>query len=225
MECLCQLLLLGDVEEEAVEVGGPAGLVTDDRLVKEPMHRPIPRDHAVLRPERLVGVARAAVFGQDPLAVLWVEDLRVQLLVGDPFLHGVAELGLQSWAGVDVGASLVQPVDVDGDRDVLDQRPERHLVQDLGSSPVGLIGATVVRHPGPSCRFATKARQGRNHHEAGQILPTPTCRHARKLMDDADNGPCLSTVASRGILSGLGRKCPEALLDRCADFSLVSRTA
>ena len=79
-----------------MEVGGPAGLVTDDRrLVMEPMHRPIARDHAVLRPEGLVGVARATVFGQDPLAILRVEDLCVQLPVGDPFLSGVAELGLE----------------------------------------------------------------------------------------------------------------------------------
>jgi hypothetical protein len=86
-----------------VEVGGPASLITDDRrLVMEPMHRPIARDHAVLRLEGLVGVAHATVFGQDPLAILGVEDLRVQLPIGGPFLSGVAELGLKPWAGVDV---------------------------------------------------------------------------------------------------------------------------
>ncbi len=130
-----------------MKVGGLAGLVANDRrLVEEPVHGPIACDHAVLRPEGLVSVARAAVFGQDPIAVLGVKDLRVQLLFGDPFLHRVAELGLEPWAGVDVGGRLVQPVDVDGNRDMLEQRPECHLVQNPGSSTVGHIGATVVRH-------------------------------------------------------------------------------
>jgi hypothetical protein len=143
-----------------VEVGGPAGLVADHRrLIVEPVHRPIARDHPVLRPEGLVGVARTTVFGEDPLAILGMEDLRVQVLVGGPFLGGVAELGLKPRAGVDVGASLVQSVDVHRDRDVLDQGPKRRLVQGPESGPVGRIGGTVVRHRGPLLPVRHKGRR------------------------------------------------------------------
>ena len=124
-----QLLLLGDVEEEAVEIGGPTRLIADDRrLVVVPMHRPIAADHAVLRPERRVAVPPACVLGQHPLAVPGVENLGIKIFVGDPLLHGVTELGLKLWTGVYVGRGLVQPVDIDGDRDVFDERPECRLI-------------------------------------------------------------------------------------------------
>ena len=59
----------------------------------------------------------------DAVAILVMEDLREELGVCDPFLRRIAEQGLDLGACVDVRARLVERVDVDDERDLLDEGP------------------------------------------------------------------------------------------------------
>lgn len=89
------------------------------------------------------------MLGEHAFAVLRVEDLEEQLLVDGPFLGRVTELGLELWAHVDVGADVVEAVDVDRHGDLVDQRPERRLVRRRprrGSRLPLFAGPVVVPH-------------------------------------------------------------------------------
>jgi hypothetical protein len=62
------------------------------------------------------------VGGEHALAVVLVEQAREQVGVGLPLLHAVAEEGLDLRTREDVGADRVECVDVDDQRQLLDQR-------------------------------------------------------------------------------------------------------
>jgi hypothetical protein len=92
------------------------------RLVEEPDDPPVARDQPVLHPERLAGLARAQVRRHHALAVVRMQDPEQQVILAGPLLGRVAQNRLELRARVDVRAPLVQAVDVDGQRELLDQR-------------------------------------------------------------------------------------------------------
>ncbi len=102
-ELLLGLLALGDVEEEALPVGGLAGEMHEDGLVLDPDDPAVLRDHPVLEGEALVRVLPVAlrVRREDALPIVGVRDLPPQRGIGDHLVQRVAEhVGV---AGRDVG--------------------------------------------------------------------------------------------------------------------------
>src|SRR6476646_7666898 len=59
--------------------------------------------------------------GEHALSVVLVEQAREQVGVGLPLVHAVAEERLDLWAREDVGADRVECIDVDDERELLDQ--------------------------------------------------------------------------------------------------------
>ena len=126
VERILQLFPVGDVEQKAVMGHRPTRLVPHHaRLVEEPADTPVARDHSVFHREQIARLARAPVLGEDAFPVVRMDDLQEVLWVRSPLFGRVSEHGLELRAHVDVGADVVEPVDVDRDRDLLDQRAER----------------------------------------------------------------------------------------------------
>src|SRR3954471_8264696 len=117
------LALACDVEEVALQVERlPVVVENDDAFVAEPDDSAAAGDQAVLDAERLVRLVRVRVGGEHSLAVVLVEQAREQVGVGLPLLQAVAEERLDLRAREDVGAARVERVDVDDERELLDQR-------------------------------------------------------------------------------------------------------
>ncbi len=114
----------GDVEEVALQHASAVRILDDARLVVDPDHASVPRVEAILDLERLAGRVRPGVSGEDLLPVVGMEERKEELGVLRPLLGREAEHGLDLGARVDVGAHLVEPVDIDGERQLLHERPE-----------------------------------------------------------------------------------------------------
>jgi hypothetical protein len=124
---LAQLLLgfalARDVEEVTLQVERALLLVDDDHaLVSEPDDAAVAGDQPVFETERLVRLVRVLVGRQHALAILRVQQAREQVRVGGPFLDAVAEDRLDLTAREYVRADLVECVDVDDERELLDER-------------------------------------------------------------------------------------------------------
>ena len=72
------------------------------RLVEEPVHAAVARDHAVLEPGALPRFGGPRLLGQHPCAVVGVQYPHKEVGVGGPFLSGVPQRGLEVAARVDV---------------------------------------------------------------------------------------------------------------------------
>ena len=126
-----------DVEEVSLEHLLPAVRVVDDvRLVVHPHDASVPRVEAVIGAERLAGHPRFLVRGQHSLSIVGMQERHEQRRVGHPLLDRIAEHRLDLRARVDVGAGGVDPIDVDGERELLDERPVAGLGQ-----PNGIVGS------------------------------------------------------------------------------------
>ena len=95
----------------------------DDAFVAKPDDPSVAGDEAVFEAERLVRVVGARVGGEHTLAVVRVEQAREQVRLRLPFLDGVAEERLDLPARKDVRADLIERVDIDHERQLLDQGP------------------------------------------------------------------------------------------------------
>jgi hypothetical protein len=141
-ERLLRRLGLRDVEHVALPLDRAAGGVADDDvLVAEPDDPPVPGEQAVLADEGLVRRERAPVLGEGPLAILRMEHLDPAVWRARPFLRRVAEDPLDLRAHVGGRAEVVEVVDVDGERELLDERPELALavaepVDELRQAPL-----------------------------------------------------------------------------------------
>ncbi len=123
---LLGLLLLSDVEHDAVPEAGAAGLVRHQhRVVTEPDDLAVAGEQAVLDAERLAGPLGAAVFREHAIAVIGVEETLPEVRSGDPLVRRVAENRFDLGADVDDRPGLVrfvQRLGVGDHRQVLDQR-------------------------------------------------------------------------------------------------------
>ncbi len=125
VERILQLLPLRDVEKKAVMEDRLTRLVAHHpRLVQEPADAPVARNHAVFHGEKVPRLARSPVLGKDAFTVVRMDDLQEVLSVRSPLLGRIAQHGLELRTHEDVGADVVEPVDVDRDRNLLDQRPK-----------------------------------------------------------------------------------------------------
>src|SRR5436190_2802521 len=148
------LALARDVEEVALEVERLTVVVEDDDpFVAKPDDSAAAGDQAVLDAERLVRLMRMRMGGEHALAVVLVEQSREQVGVGLPFLHAVTEEGFDLWAREDVGADRVECVDVDDERELLDQR--------------AIAAADLPR--GQVVALAERKRRRRHHHGIGHM--------------------------------------------------------
>ena len=117
------LALFRDVEQVALEVDRLSLLVEhDDTLVAQVDHASVAGDEPVLEAERLASLVRVHMRGEDALAVLRVEQPREELRVRRPFLDAVAEDRLDLPAREDVRADRIDLVEIDDERELLDQR-------------------------------------------------------------------------------------------------------
>ena len=149
------LALARDVEEVALQVERlPVVVEDDDPFVAKPDDSAAAGDQAVLDAERLVRLMRVRMGGEHALAVVLVEQAREQVGVGLPLLHAVAEEGLDLWAREDVGADRVECVDVDDERELLDQRA---------------IAAADLPRGQVVVALAERKRRRRHHHGIGHF--------------------------------------------------------
>ena len=151
-QALLRLALLRDVEQVPLERDGHAGRPEDrPGLVVDPHDAPVPGDQPVLEGEP-VAFVRATVRVEDGLAVLRVEDPDEELAITLPLGERVPEHRLDLRAGVDVGALVVDRVDVDDERQLLDERPEALLrdPETLLARPQDRVGARVDGASGAS---------------------------------------------------------------------------
>ena len=79
-------------------------------------------DQPVLETQRVVRPVRPRVCSQHALAVVRMQHANEQVAVGQPFLRRVAEQSFDLRAREDVGARLVERVDVDDEWELLDER-------------------------------------------------------------------------------------------------------
>src|SRR4029450_4144120 len=122
VERIRQLLPLGDVEDEAVMEHRPTGLVANHAgLVEEPVDAPVACNHAVFHREEVARLARPPVLGEDALEVVGMDNLEVELRIRRPLVGRVTKYGPEVRTHEDVGADVIEPVDVDSDRNLLDQ--------------------------------------------------------------------------------------------------------
>ena len=162
-QALLRLALLRDVEQVPLERDGDAGRPEDrPGLVVDPDDAPVPCDQPVLEGEP-VAFVRATMRVEDGLAVLRVEDPHEELAITLPLVERVSEHRLDLRAGVDVRALVVDRVDVDDERQLLDERPETLLrrADPLLARPEDGVRACVTAAP-PDAR-----REGRREADAG----------------------------------------------------------
>ncbi len=79
------------------------------------------REHAVLGDEPLTRHVRPLDLAEDALAIVRVQDVDEEVRIGGPLLHRVPEQRLHLRARIDVGRVVRQLVDVDHERELLDQ--------------------------------------------------------------------------------------------------------
>ena len=117
-------LPVGDIHHHALPEAGPAGFVGEQEcLVPQPNHSSVLGHQAIFGPERLAGRIGSGVFGENPLAILFVKELGPQSQVLRPFVWGVAQNVLNLWTDVDRRALPVDRVDVGDHRDLFHQLP------------------------------------------------------------------------------------------------------
>ena len=203
VERLMAQLLLGfpasrDIEQVALE--NRLALVRDDpRLVLHPHDAAVARAQPVLDEQWFSGGMRALMRGEDALAILRVEELDEEVAVLDPLVDRVSEQRFDLRARVDVRAHLVQAVDVDGERQALDQHP----VTELGA-------------PKPCLRIAPLAdvpNAGGEERRAGQIdAPDRELRREdRAVRTHGVDFDALAEETSRtGTRSVLGPACERS---------------
>ena len=129
-QLLLRLALGGDVED-------------DDALVADPDDAAVAGREPVLEAQRLMSAMRARVGGEDALPVVRVQRADEQVAVVLPLLDRVAQQRLDLRAREDVRARLVEGVDVDDERELLNERSvapldlagiRRRLVRSRGRS-------------------------------------------------------------------------------------------
>ena len=115
----------GDVEEVSLEhrLVAAVGVGDDTRVVLHPDDPAVAGDQPILDAQRLPGRPRALVRHEDALPVVGMEQLHEQLGPGRPVAGRVAEHRLDLRARVHIRARFVEPIDVDGERERLDERP------------------------------------------------------------------------------------------------------
>ena len=143
-QLLLRLALGGDVEQVALEVErGPGVVEDDDALVADPDDAAVAGREPVLEAQRLMSAMRARVGGEDALPVVRVQRADEQVAVVLPLLDRVAQQRLDLRAREDVRARLVEGVDVDDERELLNERSvapldlagiRRRLVRSRGRS-------------------------------------------------------------------------------------------
>jgi len=145
-QLLLGLVAGGDIEQVALQ-DGSVRIKNDARLVLNPHVPTVTRAQPVLDEQRLTGRVRQLVRGEHALAILGMQDLDEEVAVLDPLLDGVAEHLLDLRARVHVRADVVQPVDVDGQRQLLDEHAKagRRSVE-RGLAAVGRF--PLIRHRG-----------------------------------------------------------------------------
>ena len=122
-ELLLQLPLGGDVEQVALQVERLAVVPQDDDpVVANPDNGLVACDEPVLETQRLVRSVSARVRGEHAIAIIGMQGANEEVRIIPPLLDGVAEQRLDPAAREDVGAALVQSVDVDDERQLLDER-------------------------------------------------------------------------------------------------------
>ena len=122
-ELLLQLPLGGDVEQVALQVERLAVVPEyDDAVVANPDDGLVACNEAVLETQRLVRPVGAGVRGEHAIAVIRMQSANEEVRIIAPLLDGVAEQRLDLATREDVGAALVQRVDVDDERQLLDER-------------------------------------------------------------------------------------------------------
>jgi hypothetical protein len=126
-----------DIEHVALGVHRLTRLGVHRRLVAYPDGSAVLREQAVLGDERLTGLVRAMHLREHPLAVVRMEHIDEQIRVRDPLLDRVTEQCLHLRARVDVAAVLAQVVDVDHERQLLDQPLVMSL--ELAAPALGLV--------------------------------------------------------------------------------------
>ena len=118
-----RLALGRDVEQVALQIHRRAVLVGDDDAgVADPHVVAVARLQAVLGVERLVRRVRVLVRLEHTRLVLRMQKLHEQVAVVAPVLDGVAEQPFDLAAREDVRARRIERVDVDDERQLLDER-------------------------------------------------------------------------------------------------------
>src|SRR5262245_42762587 len=150
-ELLLGFLARGDVEQVALQ-DVLVAVADDPRFVLHPEIAAASGAEPVLDKERLAGRVRSLVRSEDAFAILGMEQLHEEVVVLGPLGDGVAEHRLDLRARVDVRADIVEPVDVDGQRQLLDERAETGLADARGmvGRPLHLRLQSIVVPPGPS---------------------------------------------------------------------------
>ena len=118
------LALLGDVDEEALHVLSGTGLVAnDDGLVVHPDRAPVGMDEPVLpRPALVAALEDLGMVREHLLAVVGMDD-RLEEILLEPALGRIAEHRLDGGVDVDRLRALVGLIDVERQRQLLDQAP------------------------------------------------------------------------------------------------------
>ena len=140
-----QLPLGRDVEEVTLQVQRFAVVVQhDDAFVPDVDDATVAPEQAILDAQRLVGLVGPPVSGENTLAIVRVQRADKEVRIVAPLVDRVAEERLDLLTGEDVGARLVEGVDIDDERQLFDQRAIAPL--DL-TSVAGLrrIGGLHVR--------------------------------------------------------------------------------
>ena len=118
-----RLALRCDVEQVALQVERPSVVVEDDHtLIANPDDVAVAIDQPVLETQRIVGPMRPRMCSQHPLAVIRVQHANEQVRRRQPLLRRIAEKSFDLRAREDVGARLVESVDVDHEWKLLDER-------------------------------------------------------------------------------------------------------
>ena len=130
LEPRAALVPLGHVLEVALCVAGVAvGVAHDDLVVADPDDRAVAGDQPVVGDRRRVAALVApGDVEEHALPVVVVQAAHEQIGIGEPFLGRVAEQSLDQRADVAGGAAFVELVDVDHQRQLLDDRPELHVL-------------------------------------------------------------------------------------------------
>ena len=136
---LLRLLLSRDVEEVALQRQRLPGRPRNrPGLVVDPDDAAVAGDHAILQ-RQPVAVVRATVRVEHALPVVGVQHPYEELAILRPLGRRISEHRLDLRARVDIGACVVDRVDVDDERKLLDECPELLL-----GRPQPLLAASSV---------------------------------------------------------------------------------
>ncbi len=188
-QALLRLALLRDVEQVPLERNRHAGRPEDrPGLVVDPHDAPVAGDQPVLEGEAFA-LVRPVVCVEDGLAILRVQDPDEELAVTVPLGERVPEHRLDLRAGVDVRALVVDRVDIDDERQLLDERPET-LLRD----PEALLARPQDRIGG---RVGVDLRRARRGGEADAAIGLLSQHLVRIVAGEGDRPPLV-----RGTPSG-----------------------